>query len=41
MNCFGVERLEMAIEVHGIDELKLFMINELNLRASPRNGLKN
>jgi hypothetical protein len=35
-----VERLEMAIEVHGIDELKLFKIGKFDLKASPRNGLK-
>ncbi len=36
-----VKRLEMAIEVSGIDELKLFNIGRLNLRGKSKKWFKN
>jgi len=35
-----VERLEMATEVCGIDELKVFKISRLNLRGKPKDSVK-
>jgi len=36
-----VKRLEMAIEVCGIDELKLFNIDRLNLKGKSKEWFKN
>jgi hypothetical protein len=35
-----VERLEMAVEMKGIDELKLFKIGRLNLRNKSKEWFK-
>jgi len=35
-----MERLEMAIEVYGIDELKLFKIGRFNIRGKLKDSVK-